>query len=137
MKKLIKIMMAAMLVLVLASCSAKEKEPENKTPDYYGTYKVVKLESMDGSISQDALDLTLDQMLSKNQLFYLEIGDTSYIYNPKDGELVPNEMTADFDNMLFKNAGNPNDPGMEFKYEEGQIIIEEPNSQIRFILGKQ
>ena len=136
MKKYLKFIIAAVMVFTLVACSSSGGKAEPvKDPDYYGTYHVTELHSLDGSISDERFAVALEQMRENDQLFYMVIGNDSIMYNP-DGNGGYNEvnMTADFDNMLFKTG--PSDPGMSFKYEDGKIIIDEPQSKVQFVLTK-
>ena len=139
MKKYLKLILAGIMALCLVACSSKGQEraePVKETPDYYGTYIVTELHSLDGSISDERFERALAQMRENNQLFYMDIGDESIMYNPDgNGGYSEVSMTADFDNLLFKTG--PSDPGMSFKYEGGKIIIDEPSSKVQFVLEKQ
>ncbi len=126
------------MVLCLVACSSKGQErtePVKSNPDYYGTYIVTELHSLDGSITDERFRVALAQMRENNQLFYMDIGDESIMYNPDgNGGYDEVSMIADFDNLLFKTG--PDDPGMSFMYVGGKIIIDEPSSKVQFVLEK-
>ena len=137
MKKYLSLIFAGVMALCLVACSSKGRaEPVKSVPDYYGTWVVTELHSLDGSISDERFEMALNQMRENKQLFYMDIGDESIMYTPDgNGGYSEVSMTADFDNLLFKTG--PSDPGMSFKYEGGKIIIDEPSSKVQFVLEKQ
>ena len=142
MKKIIAILLVALTVVAMTACGPKGggnsgggSSDANK--DFYGTWTCVKLESIDGSISDDIFELTRQSMLSDHKLFYFEFGDKSYMYNPDgNGDYTKLEIVLDAENSLMYAAGNRSDE-IPFKLVDGQMVIDENDSGVRFYMGKE
>ena len=142
MKKIIAILLVAFTVVAMTACGPKGggnsgggSSDANK--EFYGTWTCVKLESIDGSITDDILEETRKVMLSENRLFYFEFGDKSYMYNPDDnGGFSQLEIVLEAENNVMYAAGNRSDE-IPFKLVDGLIVLEETESGVRFYMGKE
>ena len=144
MKKIIAILLVALSVVALAACGSKggsdsgqTQKDDNSANEYYGTWKTVKLQSIDGSIEDEIFVSVLEEMAAANKLFYFEFGDKSYMYNPDgEGGYEPIEIEADFDAGQIWAAGNKSDV-ISFTMQDGQMVIDETDSGVRFYLAKE
>ena len=130
MKKLLTVLLVLAMALGLTACGKKEEE---KDPEWYGTWVITKLQ-MEG-FTEDVMEQTLKYMKDNNQVFYMEFGKTSYIYNPDGkGGYTKIEIQADFEKHKLIDSTNPE--GMDFEYKDNKIYILEPQSGVTFILEK-
>lgn len=141
MKKIIAVLLVVMAVVALAACGPKGGNSgggsADTNKDYYGTWTCAKLESIDGSISDDIFEITRKQMKENDQLFYFEFGDKSYIYNPdNNGGYDKLEIVMEYENGRMYNASNKSDEIL-FTVKDGMIVIDEPDSGVRFYMAKE
>ncbi len=131
MKKFTALLLAVMMLLSLGACSKKEK-----TPDYYGRYATTELHDTTGAYSDDVLAIVLEDMRAKNQLFEIELGEESKMYNPT-GESGFSEivMNVDMENKIIVNATNESDR-ISFDFVDGKLVIVDQSSGIQFVMEK-
>ncbi|MBR4471273.1 MAG: hypothetical protein IKS54_08205 [Erysipelotrichaceae bacterium] len=126
MKKLFKILLAIMMVLNLCACSAtvsdknEEEIQETNDPEYYGIWKLVKLEDLTGEYDDELMEQVLEDMRSQNADFILNIFDDSTISNGN----VSEALIFDFDRMTVTDESGESGP---FTYENGQIAFDISN----------
>lgn len=121
----------------VTEASTQEATTEDSSKQYYGTWTCAKLESIDGSISDEIFESTRQQMLESKQLFYFEIGDKSYIYNPDgNGGFTSLQIVVKFDENRMYAYGNEADEIL-FTMKDGMIVIDETDSGVRFYMGKE
>ncbi len=133
MKKTLGILLSLLMLMTLIGCSEK-KAPEDPNAKYYGRYETIRLESMDDRFTQDIMYVVLEQMQQEKTLFYFDLGEKSYIYNPDGkGGHVQFEITVDYDKLQMRSSDTD---VMDFRFEDGNLIVEDLNSQIRFVMSK-
>ncbi len=126
MKKLFKILLAIMMVLNLCACSAtvsdknEEEIQETNDPEYYGIWKLVKLEDLTGEYDDELMEQVLEDMRSQSADFILNIFDDSTISNGN----VSEALIFDFDRMTVTDESGESGP---FTYENGQIAFDISN----------
>lgn len=127
MKKLFKILLAIIMVLNLCACSAtvsdkneEEEIQETNDPEYYGIWKLVKLEDLTGEYDDELMEQVLEDMRSQNADFILNIFDDSTISNGN----VSEALIFDFDRLTVTDESGESGP---FTYENGQIAFDISN----------
>ena len=75
-------------------------------------------------------------MREKNQLFEIEFGEESKMYNPT-GESGFSEivMNVDMENKVIVNAANESDR-ISFDFVDGKLILVDEGSGIQFVMEK-
>ena len=123
MKKLLRILLAIMMVFSLCACSSsvsekiEEEIQESDDPEYYGIWKLVKLEDLTGEYDDELMEQVLEDMRSQNADFILNIFDDSSISNGN----VSEALIFDFENLTVTDESGESGP---FTYENGQIAFD-------------
>lgn len=126
MKKANRILSVIMMVLSLCACSAgfmdhiEEQVQETKEPEYYGVWKLVKLEDLTGESDDQLMKQVLEDMREQGADFVLEIGESSLLSNDE----VSESLIFDFENMIVTDESGETGP---FTYENGQIAFDISN----------
>ena len=124
----------------------KETEPQteaNQTsnpvdPEYFGTWKVAELHSLDGTATDAQLEVVRQAEILDNELFYFDIGDTCYMFQPTgDGDYNQFVVYFDFEACTINAKSDKSDVPLQFTMSDGKMVIDETSSGIQFVLARE
>ena len=124
MKKGFTILLVILLGMGLCACGSsaddpvKEEETETaEEPEYYGMWKLVRLEDLTGEYDDGLMEQVLEDMRKQDADFILYIGDESSIYNGS----VSEALIFDFEDLIVTDESGQSSV---FTYENGQIAFD-------------
>ena len=125
MDKRFRLISIMIISIFLCACTAMETGAEQQTvqeaevqePEYYGMWKLVRLQDLTGEYDDELMEQVLEDMRQQNADFIVYIGDDSSIFNGK----VSEALMFDFDQMIVTDESGQSSA---FTYENGQIAFD-------------
>ena len=124
MRKGFTLLLIIMLGIGLCACDASADKPvkeeesvQNDEPEYYGMWKLIRLEDLTGEYDDGFMEQVLQEMREQDADFILYIGDDSSIYNGS----VSEALIFDFEDLIVIDESGQSS---SFTYEAGLIAFD-------------